>query len=285
MVSEIPGGHASMRKLLMSTLDDLSNGERKVARALMAQYPTAGLTTVVDLAEVSGVSPPTVVRFVTRLGFTGFPAFQRALVHELNSELGSPLKQYPEKGGPSALGILHETHNAFAEMLMTSYSDLPESEFKKAVKLLCDPARDIRVTGGRFSRSVSDYLVAHLRLLRPGVHGVGADDEIDRRSTVADAGASTVLVIYDYRRYTDQSLVFAERMAARGAVVCLMTDNWLSPIAKVAKVVLPVRVDSASPFDSLVASMAVTESIVAGVAERLGSAGISRLELVEGAVE
>lgn len=284
MVIEVPGGHASVRKLLMATLDEFSNSERKVARALMAQYPTAGLTTVVDLSVVAGVSPPTVVRFVTRLGFTGFPAFQRALVHELNGELGSPLKQYPEKGGPSELGILPETHQAFATMLRASYADLPESEFKKLVNLLCDPTREVRVAGGRFSRSVSEYLVAHLRLLRSGVHGVGPD-EIDRRTTVADAGPGTVFVTYDYRRYTDRDLVFAERMADRGSVVCLMTDNWLSPIAKVAKVVLPARVDSASPFDSLVASMAITESIVAGVAERLGSAGVKRLELIEETAE
>jgi len=279
-VTDIPGGHASVRKLLMATLDELSNSERKVARALLAQYPTAGLTTVVDLATAASVSPPTVVRFVTRLGFPGFPAFQRALVHELNGELGSPLKQYPEKGGPSEAGVLNETRDAFLAMLAASYDELPESEFSKLVKLLCDPAREIRVAGGRFSSSVSEYLVAHLRLLRSGVHNVGLDD-LDRRTTVADAGQGTVFVIYDYRRYTEQNLGFAERMAARGATVCLMTDNWLSPIAKVARVVVPTRVDSASPFDSLVASMAVTESIVAAVAAELGEAGVKRLEILE----
>lgn len=283
-MSEIPGGHVSVRKLLMATLDDLSNSERKVGRALLAQYPTAGLTTVVDLAAAASVSPPTVVRFVTRLGFSGFPAFQRALVHELNGELGSPLKQYPEKGGPSELGVLPETRKAFSTMLAASYDELPESEFTKLVKLLCDPAREIRVAGGRFSSSVSEYLVAHLRLLRSGVHSVRSDD-IDRRTTVADADANTVFVIYDYRRYTERNLLFAERMAERRATVCLMTDNWLSPIAKVARVVLPTRVDSASPFDSLVASMAITESIVAGVAEQLGEVGVRRLELLEQAPE
>lgn len=279
-MSEIPGGHASVRRLLMATLEDLSNSERKVGRALLAQYPSAGLTTVADLATAAAVSPPTVVRFVTRLGFSGFPAFQRALVHELNGELGSPLKQYPEKGGPSDLGILPETREAFASMLAASYEELPESEFGKLVKLLADPSRQVRVAGGRFSRAVSDYLVAHLRLLRAGVHAVGSDD-MDRRATVADADAGTVFVIYDYRRYTQANLLFAEQMRARGATVCLMTDNWLSPIAKVARVVIPARVDSASPFDSLVASMAITESLVAGVAEALGESGVRRLELLE----
>ena len=60
-----------------------------------------------------------------------------------------------------------------------------------------------------------------------------------------------------------------------------MTDNWMSPVAQVAKVVLPARVDSASPFDSLVAAMAVTESLIAAVAEKLGNAGEERLRAME----
>ncbi|GAA3971153.1 MurR/RpiR family transcriptional regulator [Actinomadura viridis] len=279
-MNQDPGEYASVQRLLLTTMDELSNGERKVARALLAQYPAAGLTTVADLAASAGVSPPTVVRFVTRLGFGGFPAFQRALVHELNGERGSPLKQYAEKASRSGQGILPETRQAFADMLQATYDEVPESEFAALVKMLCDPGRDVRVAGGRFSRLVAEYLVVHLWLLRDGVQLVGTD-EMDRRRTIADAGPGTVFLMYDYRRYSQGSLRLAEGMAERGATVCLMTDNWLSPIAKLAKVVLPVRVESASAFDSLVAAMALSESVVAAVSESLGEAGKKRLELVE----
>lgn len=280
-MTEIPGDHATVRKLLHATMDTLSNGERKVSRALLAQYPTAGLTTVADLAEVAGVSPPTVVRFVTRLGFTGFPAFQRALVHELHGELGSPLMQYEKKTGSSKAGVLEESRSAFLSMLDTTYAEIPESEFNKLVRLICDPNKQIRINGGRFSRVLAEYLVLHLRLLRAGVELVEAED-MSRRTTVADTSSSTVLVLFDYRRYTDSQLAFAEVMAHAGATVCLMTDNWLSPVAKTAKVVIPTRVESASPFDSLVAAMAISETLVAGVTEKLGASGKKRLELVEG---
>lgn len=279
-MSEIPGGYASVRKLLMASLETLSNSERKVGRALLAQYPTVGLTTITDLAQAAAVSPPTVVRFVSRLGFTGFPAFQRALVHELHEEFGSPLKQYPQKAAPSPEGVLAGTHQAFSDMLAMTYAELPESEFTRLVTLLCDPARPVRVAGGRFSRLVSEYLAVHLRLLRANVHAVGPE-ELDRRATVLDAGPSTVFVIYDVRRYTERNLHFAEQMVARGVTVCLVTDNWLSPIARVAKVVLPIRVESASPFDSLVAGMALTETLVAAVAEQLGHSAQERLQLLE----
>lgn len=268
----------------MATLDDLSNSERKVGRALLASYPTAGLTTVADLADRAGVSPPTVVRFVTRLGFAGFPVLQRALVHELNDELGSPLRQLAEKSGRSGDGVLNATSGAFAEMLATTYSELPDSEFTRLAELLAEPGREVRVAGGRYSRLLAEYLVQHLRLLRTGVAMVGTE-ELDRRTAVVDATGRTVFLVMDYRRYSDANIRLAEQMSGRGATVCLMTDNWLSPIAKIAKIVIPVRVDSASPFDSLVAATAVTESLVAAVAELRGPDGVERLERLERTAE
>lgn len=283
-MSETSDPHASVRRLLLARMDDLSNSERKVARALLAQYPTAGLTTMLDLAAAGGVSSPTVVRFITKLGFSGFAAFQRALVHELNSELGSPLKQYPEKTGHIEAGVLTSTAEAFSALLDSSYDEVPASEFRNLAALLADPAREVYVTGGRFSRHVGEYVALHLRLLRPHVHVVGTE-ELERRTTIADADASTLVLIYDYRRYTDFNLEFAERMTERGATVCLMTDNFLSPIAKIAKVVIPSRVDNASPFDSLVGAMAISESLIAAVADQLGSVGMERLQLLEDTAE
>lgn len=278
----VPGGYPTVHKLVMAIIGELSKSERKVARALMARYPSAALTTVSDLAELADVSAPTVVRFVHRLGFSGFPALQRALVRELNTELGSPLRQYAAKTGRSTSSVLETSHTALADVLAASYDEVPISEFDALADLLADRTRTLRITGGRFSRCVSDYLALHLKMLRPGVTIVGPED-IDRRTAIADADVSTLVVVYDYRRYTEYQLVFAEKMAGRGATVALLTDNWLSPISRIAQVVLPARVDSSSPFDSLVASMALTESLVAAVAERLGDTALGRLGLLENA--
>ena len=70
-----------------------------------------------------------------------------------------------------------------------------------------------------------------------------------------------------------------------GATVALMTDSWLSPIADVARHVLPARVDSASPFDSAVAATALTESLVAAVTEALGDVGMQRVAEFESHAE
>jgi DNA-binding MurR/RpiR family transcriptional regulator len=275
-VVAIPGGHPTVHKLVLASIGDLSNSERKVARTLLSQYPSIGLTTVADLAEAAGVSAPTVVRFTTRIGFAGFPALQRALVREINSELGSPVRQYAQKAATTGSSMLARAQESLADLLTTSMDEVAESEYDALVTALADASRPVQIIGGRFSRMAAEYLALHLRLLRPDVALIGPED-VDRRIALADLRSTSLLVVYDYRRYAQANIEFAERAAQR-ATVALMTDNWLSPIARSAKLVLPVRVDWASPFDSLVAALALTESIVASVTERLGDAGLDRLE-------
>ena len=83
-----------LSEVVRASLDTSSSVDRKVARALLANYPIAGLETVAELAERANVSPSSVVRFVGRLGFSGYPAFQKRLMREVHEQLGSPLEQY-----------------------------------------------------------------------------------------------------------------------------------------------------------------------------------------------
>lgn len=73
----------------------LSPAELKIARALMAHYPAAGLESTSGLAGRAGASPPTVVRFVARLGFEGYRQFQQSLRDEVQARRASPLTLRP----------------------------------------------------------------------------------------------------------------------------------------------------------------------------------------------
>lgn len=278
-MSDSAGG-MSVRRLILSSMDKFSNGERQVARALIAKYPSAALTTVADLAGESKVSSPTVVRFVVRLGFKGFPALQRALVREMNAELGSPLLQYEAKAQEGQESVLQHTALVSQGLIERTYSELPEYEFEKMADMLANPSKTVLVTGGRFSGLLAEYLALHLQLMRSKVLYVGPI-EVTQRALTVDSSRSTVLLTLDFRRYSNASYRFAQAVANTGATVCLMTDPWMSPISEYADVVLPVVVESASPFDSILAATAVGESIIAAVNQRMGDKSIERLRQIE----
>ncbi|WP_250564538.1 MurR/RpiR family transcriptional regulator [Sphaerisporangium fuscum] len=85
------GASSSVAERIRSRMGQLSAGERKVARALLAHYPSAGLGSTHELAQRAGVSALTVVRFVAHLDFDGYKQFQQALRDEVQERRASPL--------------------------------------------------------------------------------------------------------------------------------------------------------------------------------------------------
>ncbi|WP_242086765.1 MurR/RpiR family transcriptional regulator [Microbacterium lacticum] len=270
----------TLSEMLRDSLEVLSSGERKVARTILANYPIAGLETAAELAARAKVSPPTVVRCVSRLGFSGYPEFQKRLMREVHERLGSPLEQYGRPDLRSGDGDLARAARVYSGSLAATISDMPESEFTQAIALLADVTHPVRLTGGRFSHVLADYLGAHLELLRPNVHVMGIEP-MERLAAIADTRRGDVFAVFDYRRYDPQTVRFAQRVADRGARVVLFTDRWLSPAADVAAIVLSADVEAPSPFDSLVPAMAVVETLVAGVTDRLGESGRERVAAIE----
>ncbi|MEV8631923.1 MurR/RpiR family transcriptional regulator [Streptosporangium sp. NPDC051023] len=274
-------GFASVAERVRRGLAESSAGERLVARTLLANYPTAGLETAARLAERAGVSAPTVVRFVARLGFAGYRAFQQALRDEIEARRASPLTLAQQLGDGIAPDSLRVTAGAtFRQRLDESFAALSDSELEAVLVLLADQSRRVALIGGRYSHILAEYLDLHLRLLRPGTRVLDPRPESLAAFSV-DVGRRDVVVVFDYRRYQRDIVEFARRAHDRGAKVVLFTDPWLSPASEVADLVIPVRVEAPSPFDSLVPALALVETVVAGVTARLGKAGEERLRQCE----
>ena len=268
-------------ELVRQRQNSLSPAERKLARILLASYPIAGLESVARFAERAKVSPPTVTRFITKLGFGGYPEFQETLRNEVQARLSSPVSRYRDnqaaRGTDSVLSDALEvaTHNLKVTLDVLSHRDVNE-----AVELLADVRRRVMVLGGRVSAPLARYLAHQLHLLRPGIGLVDAERSTPAQDLI-DLRKGDVLVIFDYRRYQADTIESAQVTAAHGCNVILFTDPWLSPASAFAKQVIVTGVDQVGPFDSLVGATAVVEGVVAAVLNRLGPRAQSRMQSLE----
>lgn len=270
---------APVRERVRDALPLLTSSERKVGRVLLAAYPIAGLESVTQLAERAGVSPPTVTRFVTKVGYDGYRDFQRALRSEVQAGTSSPLGRYERAAGD--VGGLKDRLDELSRLLVGASESVAPTEFDAAVRLLVDPRRRVWCTGGRLSHIAAKYLYARLQQLRPRTHYL-VDEAMPRVDHLVDFGRRDVLVVFDLRRYQPETVEFARAAAERGTKLVLVTDRWLSPIADAAHHVLVAPVETSSPYDSLVAVIAVVEALVTAFIATTPATAKRRMTELEG---
>jgi DNA-binding MurR/RpiR family transcriptional regulator len=256
-------------------MDDFTPAERRVARVLLSDYPSAGLSTAAELAARAGTSAPSVVRFTTRLGMNGFTDLQERLRLELGTRASSPadrvtagerLSTYPQPAQAMAAQR--------ATLITESMAKIPLSEIDAAVDLLAT-SRLVLLSGGYFSHLAAQYLRLHLALARPKVMFAAEPTHRDL-GLVLDLGRNDVLVLFDFRRYEPEALATTLEAKRSKARVIVFTDEWLSPASAHADVVLPVTVDVDS-FDSFVACIALIESLLPLIFRAIGDSAFARL--------
>ena len=270
-----PGTGRTVADALRRRRRELTNSELRVAQALLGDYPAAGLQPIARLAEMANVSPPTVLRLVTKLGYGGYPQVQEALRAELSARTAGPLEDYPSEGEPPAVQARSLT-SALAESLRAQ----DPSELAAAAGLLADRGRTVLTIGGRFSWTLAAHLATFAGLLRPHVSHV-PNEPGARAAALLDVDETTVVVAFDYRRYQRDTVAFGRAAAGQGASLVVCTDPYLSPLASSARVLLTTTVEGPPPFVTLVPAFALVETLILGVVERGGKESQLRIAAFE----
>lgn len=262
----------------------LTPSEEKIVRLLLTDYPGAGLGSASSLARRAGVSDPTVVRLAVKLGFEGFPDFQRHLLAEVEAKLQSPLLMMEAKKpnvdevsleGP-AIAYMRSVADCIDKALMTT----PSATYENAARAVMETKGRVYLLGGRYSRYVAGMLAGYLAQLRPNTMHVEAlsAQEFD---LLIDLGKRDLLIVFDYRRYQFDVIEFASRAARRGVRILLFTDPWLSPIAEHAEVTLVCPLEVRSPYDTMAPAVAQIEAFIAHILSSMTERTRKRIEELE----
>jgi DNA-binding MurR/RpiR family transcriptional regulator len=271
----------TIRELLMQSALAFTPSEEKIVQLLLTDYPTSGLGSASSLARRAGVSDPTVVRLVMKLGYEGFPDFQAKLLAEVEARLHSPLLMMEAKrpSGSNDHAILSYL-GSVAAALQKSTAATPPRSYERAARLIMEAKGNVLLVGGRFSRHIAGMLAGYLLQFRPGVRDIGVLSPTDFDSLV-DLGRRDVLIVFDYRRYQLDVISFATQAAKLGVRLVLFTDQWRSPVADFAELTIVSPLEVASPFDTMAPATAQIEALVATILSTLGEDERRRIERLE----
>lgn len=270
---------STIAEKIIDRLTGMPTGERRAAQTLIANYPLIGLKTVAEFSVQAGVSSPTILRFVARLGFHNYADFQATLQDELAARLQSPASRTLAPS-PAQYGEMSPVIEATLENIRETFRHLSAEQVTQVAAVLSAARANIYLVGGRFTDPVARYMAAHLAIIRPNVFHLSGQ-ESNWRDRLIDMGKRDVVLIFDIRRYQESLNRFAEKADQRGAQIVLFTDQWLSPIARFARHVVAGRTAVPSAWDSSAALFVVAETLIGEVTRRLEPESARRIREME----
>ena len=266
---------------LRAALPALTRAERQLAAHMLANFPVSVLGSVSAVARGAGVSAPTVVRLVQKLGYSGFPEFQAHLHEEVSAKLASPIAkrekwaQLPPEGH-----LLNVFAARVVENLTATLGGIDAGEFDKVAAKLAAPERRVWTIGGRLTRSLAEYFATALLVMRGDVT-LMSNLPNTWPPALLDMRKGDVLLAFDVRRYEATVLQVVEMAREQGAEVVLITDRWVSPAAAHATHIFPCHIEAPSAWDTLTAPLMLVEALLAAVQGQDWSSTEARLARLE----
>lgn len=261
----------------MNTLSDkikgmtLSKTEKMIADYILENEETIGLSTATDLAMEIGTSDTSVIRFIRRLGFSGYSDFKKEmgsrLIHHYNQNLRSGSK-YARSQSVVAMGdlISNVVENAVSNLQRTCESIDPKLVEEIASVLL--NSRIKYIAGFRTASSCALYMRGKLTYFLSNVSYLGGSESI-ALERILDIQREDCLLLYSFPMYSDVNPSLLEIVRDRGATSILVTDQITSPLASKADIVLPASITGLGFTNSYIAPMCLSEIILFTVSRRV----------------
>lgn len=266
---------------IQDKLDELTRAERQLALSILENYPASGLGPLAALAKDANVSVPTVARMVQKLGFKGYPEFQANLRDELGAIAKGPIAKHETWAEAAPSGhILNRFTDAVIENFRSTLAHIEPTAFDEACDLVADQSRHLYIVGGRITHTLAEYLYLHTQVIRPNLTHVQSTSNTWPHYLL-NAEEGDVFVVFDVRRYENNTLKLAEMARSRGAKIVLFTDQWRSPVHRLADITLSSRIIVPSAWDSATTTMLLIESMISAVQIRKWETTKDRMEDLE----
>lgn len=269
---------ASMQLLELFEGHRLTPTQRRIAHCMVRRAAEAPFLSSVELAELAGVSQPSVTRFAVALGFDGYPALRRKLRETLRASA-------PARGGDDGARAAAEAGNEYQQAVHAEIEQL-----RRLAELLADPApveeagrrlaasRPLPVLGLRAAAAQARGFAYFAAKVHPDVRVLdeGGTMLADRIATAVAAGARSLLC-FALPRYPVEVADALELARGHGLGVVIVADGAFAPVVQSGDLLLPATVGRALTFDTACAPLLLGRILLEAMCDALPDAQ-ARLE-------
>ena len=248
-------------KKIEESVPSFSKGQKKIAQYIINQYNKAVFMTAAKIAEETGVSESTVVRFADAMGYDGFPEFQQALQDSVKGKLTALQRFEQASEHLESRDMLSLVMNSDISRLKATYEQLDKELFEKAVQSI-SKAKKIYIIGVRSSSALASFLGFYLNLLFDDVRVISTTSVSEVFEQIMRIGKDDVLIGISFPRYSNRTVKALQYAKTNGATVISVTDSKVSPLVEYSDVALLAESGMVSFVDSLVAPLSIINALI-----------------------
>ncbi len=258
--------------LISENEKNFSKSQKIIGNYIKNNSEKAAYMTIAKLSKETGVSEATVLRFAEKLGFDGYPSFQKELIGFVKTKLTSIQRidlAYEKMGDRDVLKRVLKSDVAYIEKTLENTDGL---EFEKAANIISN-AKRIYITGVRSAGALAEFAGFYLHLIFDNVRLIKTTGGDDLFEQIMNVKKGDVVIGISFPRYSKNTIKALEYAKRNGATVIGITDSKTSPIGEVSNICLVAESDTTSFVDSLTAPFSLINALMVSV-------GLKNRELV-----
>jgi DNA-binding MurR/RpiR family transcriptional regulator len=238
-------GTPSVRVLALFRGFRLTPTQRRIAQCLVEHASQAAYLSSGEVAELAGVSQPSVIRLAAALGYTGYPALRRRLGEAVTGGTAE------EEAGEARRNEWQQAVTAEITNLTNLTAALADPAPLRQAGTVLMGSRPLVVLGLRASAPLASYFGYFAAKVHPDVRVVttGGSLALDKIEQARDSGAAALFAVV-LPRYPAETLQVLDAARALGLRVVALTDTPMSPVTNFADTVLTAGVGSELVFDT-----------------------------------
>lgn len=252
----------------------LTATEKVIANHMLDNLDIVGLQPSTFLASTLGISDAAVVRFVKKLGFSGYLEFRKKMTEDLianklqQSEIMSlPSHKYAHnKEKISEDYLMQQVENSSLENIQKTFASLDTKLIEQIADIIFS-SRNKYIAAFRGTACCAHYLASKLSLFSYNVMPIIHADSsaVEHLMGITDQDC---IVVFTFPKYSSINYTIMEMAMEHHTKTILITDKLTCPLAKKADIVLTASIDTSILFNSYIAPMALADTILLAVVRK-----------------
>ncbi|MBQ4870657.1 MurR/RpiR family transcriptional regulator [Priestia megaterium] len=266
-------------KHIAEQMPTMSKSNLRIAKYILENPNTVPFLTGDKLAKITGVSPATVVRFSTFLGYSGYPELQQYMQNSAQQQLTTTERLKISKE------VYNDQNQSVYDIFLDDISNIRSTldkldieVFKSAVESLVK-AKRVYIVANRSATALGVFLQYYLQFLLEQVELIHSIENVSER--IYDLNEDDVVIGISFARYTKSTLKVLSYAKEKEATTVAITDNLLSPLIPYADIPLTASSQMPTFIDSFVAPLSLINALIISVGKEKEENFQGKLESLE----